>query len=152
MGAPGREDFRSLPTVENRFAARRWMRSIEDVLDSRELGDTDWFDALTKTLREHSQWHEHPPLAEGGWSAFFKTQGKGKSGWCTHKIFAISEKTKPAKEDYSCDEELPHISSLLEDSAKMDDRATRSEILCAAHFMIQRLLYRARNGLSVHPV
>lgn len=44
MGAPGKENLRSLPNVENRSTARRWMRFVEDVSDSRELGDTDWSD------------------------------------------------------------------------------------------------------------
>ena len=150
MGPPGEENFGDLPTTENRFTARKWMRHVEDVLDSRELQDTNWFDPQTKTLLEHSQWHENSLLAGGNWSAVFETRGEERSSWCTYKIFATSEKTSPATD--SCDDELPHMSCLLEDLAIMDDRATRSEILCAAHFIMQRLRYRAWNGHSIHPV
>lgn len=151
MGPPGKEDLRGLPTIESRFTARKWMRFMEVVLDSRELEHTDWFNPRTRTLLEHSQWHERPSLAGGGWSAFFETQGEERSSWCTYKIFAISEKTKHERND-SCDEELPHISCLLEDPAVMDDRATRSEIQCATNFMMQRLRFRAWSGHCVHPV
>lgn len=127
------------------------MRFIGDVLNSREIRDTDWFDSQTKKLLKHLQQYENLRLARGGQSGFVETHGEEDSSQYTHKIFATSEKTFPAKDEL-CDNELPHISCLLEDLAIMDDRATRSEILCAAHFMMQRLRYRAWNGHSIHPV
>lgn len=151
IGPPGKEDLRGLPTTENDDTAGDWMRFVRDVLDSREIEDTDWFVPQTKRLLEHSQWYENPRLARDGWSGFVETQGEEHSSWYTHKIFNTWKKTFPAK-DGSCDNELPHISCLLEDLAIMDDRATRSEILCATHFMMQRLRYRAWNGHSIHPV
>lgn len=151
IGPPGKEKPRNLLTTEHDFTADEWVRFVGRVLDSRELLDTDWFDPQTKRLLDHSQWLRAPALAGGGRSEFFERQGRRMSSWYTYGVFATSKKSSPTNDD-SCDGELPHVSCLLEDEAVMDDRATRSEILCAAHFILQRLRYRAWNGHSVHPV